>query len=289
MVARRGETLAALSGYVDVALWDIIGKSVNRPLYKILGACRSSIRAYASGGWAEGEAAGEEVASYVAKGFGAVKMRASGHGGFTVRKMLQRLKAARCAVGDDIPIMVDAHGSLHPSIAIELAQKMEEYGPIGWFEEPCPPDLIDALVQIKAKTAIPLATGEVDATRYAFRDLLATKAVDVVQPDVGICGGISETRRIAAIASAQGVLYTPHVYFSGLIAAASIHLAMSQPNCWGFEVPQSHLPLVFDLFTEPLPIRSGTVFPLEGPGLGVELQPDLERRFPYQAGPPFLP
>ncbi len=82
------------------------------------------------------------------------------------------------------------------------------------------------MIQLKAQTSIPLATGEVEFTRYGFRDLLAAKAVDIVQPDVGICGGISETRRIAALASAHGVLLAPHVYFSGLIAAATVHLAM---------------------------------------------------------------
>jgi D-galactarolactone cycloisomerase len=283
MVARRGETIAAMSG-VDVALWDIIGKSMGQPVYKLLGACRKSIKAYASGGWAAGERAGPEVAGYIAKGYQAVKMRASGEDGYSLRKTLKRLEAARRAVGEEVLLMIDAHGCLHPTEAVRLARGMEEYGPIGWFEEPTPADLVDAMAQVKSQTSIPLATGEVEFTRYGFRDLLAGKAVDIVQPDVGICGGITEARRIAAFASAHGVLFAPHVYFSGLIAAASIHLAMSQPNCIMFEVPQSPLPLLFEMFTEPLPVKDGMAYALDRPGLGVQLQPDLEKRFPYQPG-----
>jgi len=129
---RRGVTLCAIAG-LDIALWDVWGKVLGQPIYKLLGASRSRIRGYASGGWAPGDEAEKELGGYAAKGFSAVKMRAEGRDGFTIEKSIKRIAAARRGIGSDVELMVDAHGSLDVSTAIRLAKRMEDYD-VAWFE-----------------------------------------------------------------------------------------------------------------------------------------------------------
>ncbi|MBI2872940.1 MAG: mandelate racemase/muconate lactonizing enzyme family protein [Chloroflexi bacterium] len=284
---RRGDMMAAIAG-VDIALWDIFGKVLGQPIYKLLGAARDRIRGYASGGWAPGEQAGEEIAGYIAKGFTAAKMRAEGMDGFSIPKSIRRIAAARKAIGPEVELFVDAHGSLNPSTAIRLAKRMEEYD-VGWFEEPVSPDYHSGMAEVRAATSVPIATGERETTRFEFRDLLEKRAVDIIQPDIAISGGFTETRRIAAMASAYGVRFAPHVWGSGVLFAASIHIALSAPNCHIFEVSQARYgPLVYEIFTEPFDIREGHVYAPKGPGLGFELRPDVEKRFAYVPGPAYV-
>lgn len=283
---RRGESLCAIAG-VDIALWDIWGQMLGQPIYKLLGASRTSVRAYASGGWAPGEEAEQELGGYAAKGFSAVKMRAEGRDGFSIRKSLTRIAAARRGIGPDVELMVDAHGSLDVSTAIRLARRMEEHD-VAWFEEPISPDNHQGLAEVRAATSVPIATGERESTRFDFLSLLEKRAVDIVQPDIAIAGGFTELRRIAAIASAYGVKFAPHVWSSGVLFAASIHMAMSAPNCHIFEVSQGPIPLIYEVFEEPFDIRDGRVHAPEKPGLGFTLRDDVEERFPYVEGPTYI-
>lgn len=283
---RAGERLCAIAG-VDIALWDIWGKLLGQPVYKLLGACRTSIRAYASGGWAPGDEAEKEMAGYAAKGFSAVKMRAEGRDGFSIRKAIQRIAAARRGIGPDVELMVDAHGSLDVSTAIRLAKRMEEYD-VAWFEEPVSPDNHDGLAQVRRATSVPMATGERESTRWPFLSLLEKRAVDVIQPDIAIAGGFTEVRRIAALGSAYGVRMAPHVWAAGVLFAASIHVAMSTPSSFIFEVSQASNPLIYELFEEPFDIRDGQVHAPTGPGLGFTLRSDIEERFPFIPGPNYV-
>jgi D-galactarolactone cycloisomerase len=280
---RRGETLCAIAG-VDIALWDIWGKALQQPIYKLLGASRTQVRAYASGGWAPGDEAEQEMAGYAAKGFSAVKMRAEGRDGFTIAKSLRRIAAARRGIGTEVDLMVDAHGSLDVSTAIRLAKRMEEYD-VAWFEEPISPDNHSGLAEVRRATSVPMATGERESTRFDFLSLLEKRAVDVVQPDLAIAGGFTETRRIATLAAAFGVKFAPHNWASGVLFAASIHIAMSAPNCFLFEVSQAPSPLVYEMFEEPFEIKDGYVHAPTGPGLGFTLRADIEKRFPFVPGP----
>ena len=284
---RRGETIAAISG-VDIALWDILGKSVGQPVYKLLGASRDRVRGYASGGWAPGVEAGEEMEGYAAKGFSAVKMRVSGSDGFSIEKCIRRVSAAREAIGPDVELMVDAHGCLNVTTAMKLALALEEYD-ISWFEEPVSPDNHPGMAEVRARTTIPIAAGENEFTRYDFRELITSGAVDIVQPDVAQTGGITEFRRIGALASAFGLRCIPHAWSSGLLFAASLHLAVSLPNCHIFEVSQAPLPLIYNMFKEPFVIEDGYVQMPKGPGLGVEFVDDFERRYAYISGPEYMP
>lgn len=279
----RGETICALSG-VDVALWDIYGKSLGVPIYKLLGGgVRERIRAYGSGGWAPPGKAAAEMVGYVEKGFKAVKMRVGGldDDDFPARSAA-RLREVRDAIGPKIDLMMDAHGALTVVQATQLAKLAEEFR-ISWFEEPVPvADDLEGMVEVRQKTTIPIATGENEQTRFAFQTILDARAADYVQPDIAIAGGLTETRRIANLAYARGIAVAPHVWGSALLWAASLQFAAATPNCVIFEFCQAYNPLLYDLITTPVAVdQDGTVGIPTGPGLGVELQPDLERKYPY--------
>ena len=284
---RRGVTLEAISG-IDIALWDLLGKHLDQPVYKLLGAARESVRAYGSGGWAAGEEAGPELAGYVEEhGFDAVKMRVVGEDDLAIENTVRRVESAREHLGDDVDVMVDAHGSLDVPTAVRIARRLEPYD-VAWFEEPVTPDDHAALAEVRAATEVPIATGESEFTRFDYRSLLAENAADVLQPDVARAGGFTEIRRVAAMASAHGVRTIPHAWGSGLLFAASIHLALALPNCHILEVPQApYMPMLWELFEEEYDVRDGRVYAPSGPGLGFTLREDVEERFAYVEGPEY--
>lgn len=283
---RRGVTMEAISG-VDIALWDIKGKMLGEPIYKLLGAARDSIPAYASGGWAPRERISEELSEYIEDGYDAVKMRIVGEEEFSIKSTVARVAAARDGIGPDTDLMLDAHGSLDAPTAITLAQRLEEYD-VAWLEEPVSPDNHDRLAEVRQATTIPIATGEVEFTRFDFRELLARDAVDVVQPDIARAGGFTEIRRIAALASAHGVRVVPHAFGSGVLFAASIHVAMSTPNCLLLEIGQGSMTLMHEILEEEFDIRNGEVHAPDRPGLGFTLRDDVEDRFEYVDGPEYI-
>lgn len=282
----RGETLCAISG-VDVALWDIFGKSLGQPIFKLLGGgVRDRIRGYGSGGWAAPGEAAAEMTGYVEKGFTAVKMRVGGLDDEDFpRRSIERLREVRSAIGPRIDLMMDAHGALTATQAIQLARGAEEFR-IAWFEEPVvAADDLPGLAEVREKTIIPIATGENEQTRFAFQDILDARAADIVQPDIAIAGGLTETRRIAALAHARGKGVAPHVWGSALLWAASLQFAAATPNVFIFEFCQAYNPLLYDLITTPVAVaKDGFVSIPTGPGLGIELQPEVEKKYPYRGG-----
>jgi L-alanine-DL-glutamate epimerase-like enolase superfamily enzyme len=285
-VQRRGETLAAISG-IDVACWDIAGRAAGLPIFRLLGGGgRGRIPAYASGGWRSADRIGEELTSFVARGFRAVKMRLWGEHAFDLRTAVARVEGARAALGSGVDLMVDAHGALGLPMAVWVAERIAPLD-IRWFEEPVSPDDHAGYRQLRARTAIPLAAGENEVTRYPFVSLLADGALDILQPDVAVVGGLTEMHRVAVLAHAQHRLCIPHVWHSGLILAASLQLAAASSNCPIFEIPMSRNALIWELTTPAIRIENGEVAIPEGPGLGVELVPDADRLFPYVPGPMF--
>jgi D-galactarolactone cycloisomerase len=283
---RRGVVMEAIAG-IDLAIWDLKAQALGVPLYQALGAVRSSVRAYASGGWAPGAEAEAEMAGYADKGFSAVKMRVVGRDGFSMAKCVRRVEAARRGIGPAVELMVDAHGSLEVATAIKLAKELEPYN-IAWFEEPVSPDDHRGQAEVRQATTIPIASGEREFTRFDFQDLLDHKALDIAQPDVARAGGFTEIRRIAALTSARGIRLAPHAWGSGLLFAASIHMAMAAPNCHILEVSQGYMPMMWELFNEPFDIRpDGTVHAPDRPGLGFTLSPDALERFKYVEGPEY--
>jgi D-galactarolactone cycloisomerase len=262
---RRGVIMEAISG-VDIAVWDVKAQALGVPIYQALGAVRSSVRGYASGGWAPGDEAEAELGGYAAKGFTAAKMRVVGHDGFSIAKCVRRVQAARRGVGPGVELMVDAHGSLEVATAIKLARELEPYD-IAWFEEPVSPDDHAGQAEVRRSTTIPIASGEREFTRFDFQDLL---------------------ERRASLTSAHGVRLAPHAWGSGVLFAASLHVAMAAANCHILEVTQGYMPMMWELFNEPFDIRpDGTVHAPDRPGLGFTLRPDALERFKYVDGPEF--
>ncbi len=279
----KGETMCAISG-VDVALWDITGKAFGVPIHKLLGGgVRHQIRAYGSGGWAGPGTAAAEMQEYVERGFTAIKMRVGGidDDDFPARS-IARVKEVREAVGPKIDIMLDAHGALTVNQACLLAHNVEEFD-ITWFEEPVNvDDDLPGLKEVRQRTRIPIATGENEQGSFAFQKILDARAADIVQPDMAIAGGLTEGCRIAAIARAHGIGVAPHVWGSAILWASSLQFAAATPNCIIFEFGQAHNPLLYDLVVSPVTVASdGYVTVPTGPGLGIELQPDLERKYPF--------
>ncbi len=234
-LGRRGVTICAMSG-IDLALWDIFGKSLGVPVYKLLGGgYRTKIAAYASGGHAPAEHAGEQALGYLEHGFRAMKMRVGGMDAPRITAgSAARVAAVRDAIGPDIGLMVDAHGSLTTTQAVNLALALEEYD-ISWFEEPVASDNWSGMARVRNSTSIPISTGENDFTRYDFRDIIANEAADILQPDLALCGGFTSARRIAALAQAANLQVAPHVWGSAVLFYASLHLAAAIPNCPIFE------------------------------------------------------
>ncbi|RMF88751.1 MAG: mandelate racemase/muconate lactonizing enzyme family protein, partial [Nitrospinota bacterium] len=226
---RKGMSITALSA-VDIALWDLKGKALGLPIYKLLGGpFRTRVQAYATGLYRRDvpdhqAALVEEAQGYVAEGFRAMKLKI----GFGLQEDLRNVQAVRKAIGEERSLMVDANHAYDATQAIRLGRLMEPYH-IYWFEEPVVPEDIAGYLQVKQALSIPVAGGEAEYTRYGFRELLSQRAVDIVQPDICACGGFSEAMKIATLASTWGVTYYPHVWGSAVGLYASLQLAAALP------------------------------------------------------------
>ncbi|PZW50491.1 D-galactarolactone cycloisomerase [Humitalea rosea] len=275
-----GMTIAALSG-IDIALWDIIGRAVNKPIHKLIGgAHRTEITAYATGLYFIDmdrlvEEAVEEAQKYVAQGFTAIKMKI---GLGDPRLDLKRVAAVREAIGPDVKLAVDANHCFTVPQAIRLGRAMEPLDLL-WFEEPISPEDHDGYVEVTRALDMAVAGGENDFTRWGFRDVIARKAMDIVQPDVCAAGGISECRKIAAMASAHGVECVPHAWGSAIGLAATVQFLAALPDTPPafrpmppmLEFEQTPNPLRDHLAREPIVQTRGIVRVPDGPGLGIEV------------------
>jgi L-alanine-DL-glutamate epimerase-like enolase superfamily enzyme len=266
-LGRRGLNVAAISG-VDMALWDLLGKSHGAPVVDLWGgACRADMPLYASGGWADAAGIGAQLNGYAERGFSAVKMRVGVMDG-DVATSVARVEAARSALGPHIGLMVDAHGTFSPSEAKRFAAGVEPFG-VRWFEEPVSADDRRGATAVRASTNIPIAAGESEFTRFDFRDLIELAAVDVLQPDLAICGGPSEGRRIAALAEAYQLELAPHCWGSALSFSAGISLAFASPAAQVIEYALGDNPFLHDLPEETIEVIDGRVVAPARPGLGV--------------------
>ena len=227
---QKGLTTAALSG-IDIALWDIAGKATGLPVCKLFGASfRDRVPAYATGLYhtsrsaADTTALAEEAAPCVAQGFSAVTVEV----GFGIARDVANVRVVRNAIGQATGLMVDAHHAYDVATAIELGKAIEQYR-IGWFEEPVVPEDLDSHRAVRHAIDMPIGGGEAEFTRYGFRSLLSRGALDIVQPDICICGGISEARQIAAPAQAHHVRVVPHVWGTEVAIAAALHFLAALP------------------------------------------------------------
>jgi len=212
LLGRRGAGLRAISA-LDVALWDVMGKSLKLPLHRLLGGPKADrVPCYASGGyyWSDTDPVKfvyDECRGYIDAGFTAVKIKV---GGLPLREELPRVRAARKAIGPDVPLMMDANNAWPDATsAITAIKALAEFNPF-WVEEPLMPDDIQGHAAIREKVQVPIATGEIEATRWGFASLIAHRAVDMLQPDATVLGGITEFRKVAAVAAAHDVPMYPH-------------------------------------------------------------------------------
>jgi L-alanine-DL-glutamate epimerase-like enolase superfamily enzyme len=275
VVGRRGITISAISG-IDIALWDLLGQSLDQPLWRLLGGrFRDRVPAYASGGWAPVGSIGKQLRQYVERGHRAVKMRV-GLQDRSVDDSAARVREVRETLGPDVGLMVDAHGTWSVREARRFARKVEACD-LAWLEEPVSPDNIAGQAEVRASTDIPIAAGESEQTRFGFRDLIDARAVDVLQPDLAIAGGLTESQRICALAAAHGLTVAPHLWGSAILFAAGLHLAIATPCVNILEFSRGANPLLNDLVEEAFELKDGYVSASERPGLGLTLRRDFVR------------
>ncbi|EWY40706.1 mandelate racemase [Skermanella stibiiresistens SB22] len=281
-------SVIALSG-VDMACWDIRGKAVGWPVWKLLGGSDKKIPAYAGGGGALGigrgpEELADEVASFAAKGYKAVKLRI----GQAVDKDIARVAAVRKAF-DKIDILTDANTAYTLDDARRVMPALAEMG-VSWLEEPFPPNDYRSYEIASKYSSTPLALGENNYTRFEFVKHIESGAVRVFQPDVGKTGGFTEIMRIAAMASAWGVKINPHGGVTGLDLAAGIHVLASIDNGGYFEASEGYNPQRSAPFDRsPYEMDSdGFVRPLDRPGIGLEVDESFIERNPVIEGPGFV-
>ena len=288
---RRGLLMHAIAG-IDIALWDLIGKAVGQPLYRLLGAYRDRVPAYASAGFfREGEGVAElaeECRAYREQGFRAVKIKVGRNRDLnpfspmeltagndlcttTLAEDLERVRTARQAIGPDMALMVDVNCAWSSETAIKMARAMEPLD-LFWLEEPVATDDVDGSAAVARATSVPIAGYETESGMAGFRTLIDRRAVDVVQVDLSWSGGITEARRIAAYAYAHHMPFAPHVFSSAVNLAASLHLAATVPNGTFFELDRNPNALRDDLIEQPFAIdREGFLALPEAPGLGITL------------------
>ncbi len=279
---RKGTIVPIISG-LDIALWDIAAKFVKQPLYRILGgACRERTRVYASAGMEQPlPDMIADVKGFREQGYTALKVRI----GSDLDDDIERIRAIRESVGPGFDIMTDAGQCYtdHPwsdFTALEVARRLEPFS-IFWLEEPLHPDDIEGYRRLCGATRVPIATGENEYTRFGFQQLLSPRAVDIVQPDVTRSGGISECKKIAALASAHQLPCAPHVFGSGVGLMANIAFIVSTANCIILEYDRTHNPLRDDILEEPVEVRDGSIGLPGAIGLGVRVDDDIESRFPF--------
>ncbi len=284
---QKGNAIEAISA-VDIALWDIKGKFFDQPVYKLLGGtCRKRLRPYATGLYRNELPTNlkdltDEAKRYVTEGFKAMKLKI----GFGIEDDIAAVIAVREVIGNGIMLMVDANHAYNAATALRICRAIEHCD-ITWFEEPVPPEDIDGYLEVKSKTTIPISGGEAEFTRYGFNNLLGRRAVDIVQPDCCVTGGISEFRKIAVLASINNIQCYPHVWGSSIGLFTAINCAFALPD-FPNKLVQEDMMLEYDrtsnifrdkLAKEPLILKGGYILPPVKPGLGIEIDEELIKEY----------
>ena len=279
-----GMTISGISG-VDIALWDIIGKACKKPIHKLIGGSfRPQVEAYATGLYFKNmdrlnEEAAEEARGYAEQGFGAIKMKI---GLGSLKKDLDRVVAVRDAIGPAIRLMVDANHCFNVPQAINIGRELEKLD-VHWFEEPVSPEDREGYVEVSRRLDMAVAGGENEFTKFGFRDIIDRRAMDIVQPDVCAAGGITECKKIAALAQAASIQCIPHAWGTAIGLAATIHFLASLPECPPCLVPispileyeQTFNPFRDQLSGTSLKHKKGFVDVPTGPGLGIEINREI--------------
>ena len=294
--------MGAFSG-LEIACWDIVGKSLNQPIYNLLGGkVRNGLRSYTylypEGAQSEAEfyrsasLSTEAAVAAVNKGFTAIKFDPAGP--YTIfdghqpsladlELSEQFCKSIRSKIGNKADLLFGTHGQFTPSGAVRLAKRLEKYNPL-WFEEPIPPDSTRNMRLVTKSTSIPIATGERLTTKYEFAEVLRSGAASILQPALGRVGGIWEAKKVATIAEVFGAQIAPHLYAGPIEWAANIQLSLTLSNFLLLESIGIGDGVHSQLLKSKINWENGFVFPPNAPGLGVELDEDQARQNPYTGG-----
>jgi len=285
---RKGSVAAAISA-IDIALWDLAGKHYGVPISKLLGgAFRTEVQPYATGfyrikGQGEARRLADEAMQHFETGFRSMKIKL----GFGVDDDIEVMAAVGRAVeGKGVTLMVDTNHAYGRAEALRLGHVLDEYD-LRWYEEPVVPEDIEGYIELRRKLRSPIAGGENEHTLYGFGDLLSRRAVDVAQPDIGSCGGVSAIRHIATLGQAHGIEINPHVWGSAIAQAASLQVMAALPVTHHslfarepiLEYDRSSHPFRRELVTQPIEMSDGVVKIPDGPGLGIEVVPETLDRY----------
>lgn len=283
--ASAGLLQHARSG-VDIALWDLKGKATSRPVSALLdGPSRDSVRPYASIMYFTEDDRDYEAEIRRARdeGFGAAKIKI----GRGVEDDVERVALARELLGDDADLLVDVNGNYRADQAIRSAKAIEAYD-VGWYEEPVPPEDVAGYAEVRDNVDVPIAGGEAISGRFEFDRLFDARGVDIAQPDLCMCGGLTEGMAIATLGSTHDVAVTPHCWMSAVGIAASLHFAAAAPafphgdvvpEPIPFEVDRSDNDLRTEIVAEPIDVTGGEVAVPDGPGLGIEVDEEAVERY----------
>ncbi|MCK9878152.1 mandelate racemase/muconate lactonizing enzyme family protein [Frankia sp. Ag45/Mut15] len=288
---RAGEIVMSGIACVEMACWDIIGKALGQPVWRLLGGkVRDQVKAYANG-WYTVERTPQEFHAaarrVVERGYRALKFDPFGPGWAELepaerRRSISLVEAVRDAVGPDVEILVEMHGRFSPHEAIRIATALVPFEP-SWVEEPVPPENLRALAKAAAGIPLPVATGERIHDRIEYRELFDLGAADIIQPDIGHLGGIAETRKLAATAETHYMLIAPHNVGGSVLTAANLHLAATTPN---FKIQEHFNDFADEEVKQAAPglpeVIDGYFALPTAPGLGVELDVDFIRDRPSQ-------
>ena len=294
-------SLMGVLSALEMACWDITGKALEQPVYKLLGGLvNPRLRSYTylypdadedDSFYGDPDRSAARAARYVEEGFTAVKFDpVGGYSVFDPRQpTLERMDMSerfcariREAVGDKADLLFGTHGQFTVSGAKRLARRLEPYNPL-WFEEPTPPERPESMAEVARYTCIPVATGERLCTKYEFARVLETGAASILQPNLGRVGGILEAKKIAGMAEAHYAQIAPHLYCGPVVAAANIQLAACIPNFLILESIQQFGGFHAALLKKPLQWEGGYVIPSKDPGLGVELNEAVALAHPYDS------
>ncbi|MEZ4710725.1 MAG: mandelate racemase/muconate lactonizing enzyme family protein [Caldilineaceae bacterium] len=292
-LVRKGVHMAAISG-IETALWDILGQSLNTPIYQLLGGqCHERIRVYADGffrgaDYVEGEYAAKAVEA-VESGLTALKMDvdepvASGHSingvltGADLRLTEAMVRSVREAVGEDVDLCIDGHGAFDLPSALRLDQALRDYNLL-WIEDPVNMNNLKTMARVALESVTPICTGELLETRFAFRELLELQAADIIMPDLARTGGIMELKKIAAAAETCRVPIAPHNMVGPVCTIGSAHVCAATANFMILEYQLGDVEWIDELLDTPLQLEKGDIILSDKPGLGVRLNHAAVRKY----------
>lgn len=299
---QKGSYIEAISA-IDIALWDICGKALGLPVSDLLGGrFRDKVKTYATGCYYRGEdyldvtdklkELQEEAKSYVDLGFNMLKIKV---GLLPVEQDYLRVKAIREAVGKNVKIFVDANHAYNIFSAIKMGRYLEELR-IDFFEEPVPPEDREGYIEVRRALDLAIAGGECEYTRYGFKDFIERGCIDIAQPDLCVCGGLTEFMNIVAVATSYGVMVVPHVWGSGVALAVALsaisnlacvpHTAnpVALQNEPAIEYDRNFNPLRDELLVQPFDCQDNCVHVPEGPGLGIEVNEAVLNKYTVYSG-----